>query len=90
MDTSAILMRPLTRHPRWPLYKKVRRHARRELIGRQAAAGDEHVDAYLAEQLRVIVDDLLRLYSFDIAERGDRLRLAKLSRLDGSDGVVAE
>ena len=62
----------LNRHPRWPLYKKVRRAAARELLALGLPADQATVDAHLRKSLGGMANDLQRLFLRDIALREQR------------------
>ena len=62
---------PLNKHPRWSLYKKLRRTIQRELEegARADEISDRVVDDYLQSHLGEITGEIERLFRGDIEER---------------------
>lgn len=79
----------LTKHPRWPLYRKVRRHACQRLRAEGKACADTDIDTYLAAELHSIAEDLLQLYMHDISARGARDRVLKFINHHGGKPAAA-
>jgi hypothetical protein len=67
----------LVTHPRWPLYKKCRRAAARELGALGLTAGTHDVDTYLATEISNMLQDVHRLYLRDQAVREEWVRIER-------------
>jgi len=72
-------IRHLVQHPRWPLYRKCRRAAARELAALGLAADVRDVDAYLERALGAMLEDVRRLYLRDQAAREEWRRTGRRS-----------
>src|SRR5262245_51349289 len=68
-------IRQMQKHPRWPLYKKIRRAVAREISGHKAMLAhnpnvkEGDVDDFLREHLKEIQRDVRKLFRIDAGVR---------------------
>lgn len=67
----------LSKHPRWPLVKKLRRAIARELEAKLAPATEAAIDEFLRERRSEVFEEMEMLIQEDFAQRA--AKAAKLA-----------